>query len=194
MRTSRRFLGEISSSFLSCEKDTELIVKKLLVDSQPYSNVLKRLLMVNAKDCLSAPDSKYQQFTDLSVKEIVDKGYVRLQPKLQFGENEEVKSYIIVSFDNFTPNYSNSHYRDCVVMIDIICHPSTWDIGDYQLRPLKIAGYIDGILNESRLTGIGTLEFISCDRVILSEDLSGYCLVYRAMHSDDDLIEPEDEE
>jgi hypothetical protein len=36
----------ISSSFLSCEKDTELILKKLFVESRPYSDVLKRLLVV----------------------------------------------------------------------------------------------------------------------------------------------------
>ena len=52
---------------------------------------------------------------------------------------------------------------------------------------------IDGILNNSKLTGIGTLEFVSAGRIILSEDLAGYCLVYRAVHSDDDTIEPEDE-
>ena len=36
--------GEFKSSFLSCEKDTEAIIKKLFVDSKPYSDLLKRLL------------------------------------------------------------------------------------------------------------------------------------------------------
>ena len=193
MRGSRRYIGELNSSFLSCEKDTELIIKKLFVDSQPHSNALKKLLIVNEKDCLDAVDTKYQEYTDWNVNDIVKKGYVRLQPKLQFGENEDLKSYIIISFDDFTPNYTNAHYRDCVVMIDIICHPSVWELGNYRQRPIKIAGYIDGILNNSKLTGIGTLEFVSAGRIILSEDLAGYCLVYRAVHSDDDTIEPEDE-
>ena len=35
----------ISSSFLSCEKDTEIILRKLFVESRPYSNVLKSLLI-----------------------------------------------------------------------------------------------------------------------------------------------------
>ena len=54
MRGSRvnGFQGEFQSSFLSCEKDTEAIVKKLFVESRPYSDLLKRLLLINTKDCL----------------------------------------------------------------------------------------------------------------------------------------------
>jgi hypothetical protein len=44
---------EFTSSFLSCEKDMQLILKKLFVQSQPYSNDLKKLLIINTKDCLS---------------------------------------------------------------------------------------------------------------------------------------------
>jgi hypothetical protein len=36
----------ITSSFLSCEKDTELILRKLFVENKPYSNILKRLLVI----------------------------------------------------------------------------------------------------------------------------------------------------
>jgi hypothetical protein len=42
------------------------------------------------------------------------------------------------------------------VNFDIICHTRHWDIGNYRMRPLKIAGYIDGILNNCKLSGIGT--------------------------------------
>ena len=53
-------------------------------------------------------------------------------------------------------------------------------------------GYIDGILNECKLTGIGTLNFIGANEIVLSEELAGYCLMYRAVHGDDDLIPPEE--
>ena len=43
---------DFTSSFLSCEKDLEAILRKLFVESQPFSNDLKRLLVINAKDCL----------------------------------------------------------------------------------------------------------------------------------------------
>jgi hypothetical protein len=64
---------------------------------------------------------------------------------------------------------------------------------DYQIRPLKIAGYIDGILNKSKLTGIGELNFMGCNELVLDEVLSGYTLSYRAIHGSDDKIPGEEE-
>jgi hypothetical protein len=45
----------LASSFLSCEKDTETILRKLFVESKPHSDILKRLLVIQAKDCLDNP-------------------------------------------------------------------------------------------------------------------------------------------
>jgi len=64
---------------------------------------------------------------------------------------------------------------------------------NYQIRPLKIAGYIDGILNNAKLTGIGILNFMGCNELVLDEVLSGYTLSYRAVHGSDDRIPPEEE-
>jgi hypothetical protein len=36
----------IGSSFLSCEKDAEIILHKLFIESRPYSDTLKKLLIV----------------------------------------------------------------------------------------------------------------------------------------------------
>jgi hypothetical protein len=54
------------------------------------------------------------------------------------------------------------------------------------MRPLKIAGYIDGILNNSKLTGIGTFQFMGCNELILNPELAGYTLSYWAVHGSDD--------
>ena len=192
MRSNRMngYTGELKSSFLSCEKDTEAILKKLFVDSKPYSDMLKRLLLINTKDCLF--DMTNQAYIDkikrASITDIREQGYIRLEPKLPFGENESVKSYILITFDNFAPCKDNPHFRDCVVMIDIICHIDCWDVGNFRQRPLKIAGYIDGLLNECRLSGLGVLNFAGCNEVVLSEEMSGYCLMYTATHGSDDFI------
>ena len=197
MRGSRfnGFQGELKSSFLSCEKDTEAIIRKLFVESKPYSDLLKRLLLINTDDCLN--DMTNQEYINIikntSISDLRKKGYIRLEPKIKLKENEEVKSYIVISFDNFTPNATNPQFRDCVVMIDIICHTDYWDVGNFRLRPLKIAGYIDGILNENKLSGIGTFQFLGCNEIVLSEELSGYCLMYSAVHGSDDMIPSDDE-
>ena len=195
MRGSRMngYIGEFKSSFLSCEKDTETIIKKLFVDSKPYSDMLKRLLLINTPDCLNDMTNPIylQKIKETSIQDLKEQGYLMFGPKIALGENEEVKSYIRLSFDHFTPS-KNEHFRDCIVEIDILCHPEYWDIGNFRQRPLKIAGYIDGILNENKLSGIGTLNFIGCNELLLDENLAGYCLMYAATHGNDDLIENDD--
>ena len=187
--------SQFSSSFLSCEKDIEEILRKLFVSSKPYSDYLKKLLVINTKDCLDNETSTtiQQKIADMNLAKLRQEGYIKLEPKIRFGENEEVKSYIIVSCDNFSPNATNPYYRDCTVTFDIICHTDYWDLGNYRLRPLKIAGYIDGILNKARLSGIGTFQFMGCNQLILNDTLSGYTLMYRAVHGNDDKIEAEEE-
>ena len=187
--------SQFSSSFLSCEKDIEEILRKLFVSSKPYSDYLKKLLVINTKDCLDNETSTtiQQKIADMNLAKLRQEGYIKLEPKIRLGENEEVKSYIIVSCDNFSPNATNPYYRDCTVTFDIICHTDYWDIGNYRVRPLKIAGYIDGILNKARLSGIGTFQFMGCNQLILNNTLSGYTLMYRAVHGNDDKIEVEEE-
>ena len=183
--------SQFSSSFLSCEKDIEEILRKLFVSSKPYSDYLKKLLVINTQDCLDNETSVtiQQKIAGMSLAKLRQEGYIKLEPKIKVGEHEEVKSYIIISCDNFTPNATNPHYRDCTVTFDIICHTDYWDIGNYRIRPLKIAGYIDGILNKAKLSGIGTFNFIGCNQLILNEELSGYTLIYSAIHGNDDKLE-----
>ena len=185
--TANRF----NSSFLSCEKDIEMILRKLFVESMPYSDILKRLLVINTKDCLEDNSevvlNKIQQTT---LSQLIKDKYIRLSPKIEIEEHDEVKAYLIISSDNYTTNENNPYYRDCTITFDIICYTDYWDIGNYRLRPLKIAGYIDGILNNAKLSGIGTFNFIGCNELILNETLSGYTLSYRAIHGNDDKIAP----
>ena len=146
----------IDSSFLSCEKDLQLILKKLFLEYPEHAEALKRLLIIGTKDCLDMSNLKYKEIVDrYSIKDMIDQGYIRRSPKIQIEEHEEIKSYIVISFDDFTLNDTNPEFRDCTISFDIICHLDYWDIGNFRLRPLMIAGYIDGILNGSRLSGIG---------------------------------------
>ena len=188
-------IKELKSSFLSVEKDIGTIINKLFIESRPYSDMLKRLLMINTKDCLeNQTDVCRELISSTSVKDLKEKGYIRIIPKLDFGEHEEVKSYILITMDNFTPNAENPEFRDCTITFDVICHTKYSDLGDYRIRPLKICGYIDGILDKTRLSGIGILNFVGANQLILNEELQGYTLMYRAVHGlDDTLTEEEDE-
>ena len=194
MHTNLRMLPQnlYRSSFLSCEKDCELILRKLFIESKPYSEDLIRLLVVNSKDCLDNKNSKTINdiVNNMTLEKLIDQSYVRLSPKLLMHEHEEIKSYILVTFNNFFTS-KNPEFRDCTVTFDVICHTDYWDLGNFRMRPLKICGYIDGILNNTKLTGIGTFQFAGCTELVLDENLSGYSMMFNAVHGveSDDKIE-----
>ena len=65
---------EFESQFFSCEKDTKTIVEKLFINTQPYSDYLKRLLLINTKDCLDNkinPDY-VKKIQNTQVKDLVE--------------------------------------------------------------------------------------------------------------------------
>lgn len=180
---------EFTSSFLSCQNDLETILKKLFIESEPYSTELKKLLVINTKDCLDRNNIIYQNAIKyMSLARLKEQGYIRLVPKIQFEQHSEVKSYLLFSFDNFHPNRNNPMFRDCNVFIEAICNTEYWDLGNFRSRPIKICGYVDAILNNAKLSGIGTFQFESCSEIILDSNLAGYSLAYSAIHGSDDLL------
>lgn len=183
----RNGLPPIQSSFLSCNKDTELILNRLFIDGRQYSQWLKRLLIINNKDCLDQDIKKYTDIVErYSVADLIDKQYIRTSPRLEFNEHEDTKSYIILTYDNFTTNPANEQFRDCMLNFDIICHTKHWDLDDFRIRPLMIAGYIDGILNLGKLSGVGETVFLGCNELILDQNLAGYTLSYHVVHFSED--------
>mgnify|MGYP003293225408 CR=1 FL=1 len=148
------------SSFLSTEKDMNIIVDRIMKNER-----LKKMLFYTSRDCLDRPKLTPDETHSLFGKQI------KIVPKLYV--DGSVLNYIIISFDNFTPNETNPEFRDCNVVFDIISHTDYWALDNYQIRPLKIAGYIDGILNNAKLSGIGEFHFLGCSQLVLSEDLSG---------------------
>lgn len=185
--------NNFKSTFLSCEVDQEKIWRRLFVESRPYSDKLKRLLVINTPDCLDETKLQYNKaLEEATLYNLKDKKYLRTVPKLAFGEHEEVKSYILLEFDDFIPT-SNTHYRDCTITFSIICHLDYWELEDYKLRPYQIAGYIDGLLNETKLSGIGTLQFMGASELVLNEYLGGMMLRYIATHGrpdDSETLDP----
>lgn len=183
----RNGLPPIQSSFLSCEKDTELILNRLFIDGKQYSTWLKRLLIINTKDCLDPNIRKYDDIVNhYSINDLIEKQYIRFTPRLEFNEHEDVQSYILISYDNFTTNPANNQFRDCMINFDILCNTKQWDLQGLRVRPLMIAGYIDGILNLGKLSGVGETVFLGCNELILDQNLAGYTLSYHVVHFSED--------
>ena len=172
------------SSFLSLEKDMEIITEKMMKNDR-----LKKLLYYNTKDCLDKPNLTQEQNVELFGKNI------KLVPKLYV--DGSVQNYIIVSFDNFTKNATNPEFRDNIIEFDIICHFDQWQLKDFQLRPYRIAAELDSVFDKKHLTGIGELEFLGANQLILTDEYAGLCLMYAAIHGEEDkkgMLNPADEE
>jgi len=85
MRKDLISLKPIYSTFLSCDKDIQTILKTLFVSSRPHSDILKKLLVINSKDCLEDKEEYKRVIDSMSVKDLIDKGYIRLNPKISRG-------------------------------------------------------------------------------------------------------------
>lgn len=183
-------IRKIDSSFLNCEKDTEVILRKLFIETRPYSDILKRLLVINNPDCIDDfENSKYKEIiNNMSLDNLIKEEYIRFTPKTKLEEFPEIKTFIIFTFDNFIPNDTNPKFRNNTINFDIVCHNDYFYLGNFRLRPLKIVGYIDGILDECKLTGIGTTKFAGCNEIVLNEDFTCYTLTYEVVHGSDDIV------
>ena len=118
---SRMLPKDFKASFLSCERDTETILKKLFVESRPYSDMLKRLLIINKSDCLG-DNPEYQKIIDnFNLKKLKEEQYISIVPRFKFGDHEYIKSSVLLEFDDFIPT-SNPQYRDCTINFTVLCH------------------------------------------------------------------------
>ena len=166
------------SSFLGLVKDTSLIMNKILSNKK----VLK-LIYYSTPDCLDKPD-----LTSAQIKEMFDSRQISNVPKLKIDPDKRV--YLRLAFDSFTPNATNTFYRDHIVEIRIICHFDDWSLGNYELRPYRIAGEIDSMLDKQHLTGIGELTFLSADQDVYDEEFGGVTLRYLAIRGHEDEVKP----
>ena len=157
------------SSFLAIDKDMELLVNHFLKNDR-----LLKLLYYDTPNALSQPQVPQDKALAMFGKQI------KIVPKLKVDQPEFC--YIIISFDNFTPNMTNPEFRDNIVSFDIVCHFDQWNLGDFALRPYKIAAEIDSMFNKKRLTGIGTVDFIGANQIVLSDEFAGLTLMYQTIH------------
>lgn len=161
------------SSFLSVEKDLSIITNTIL-----KNNNLKKLLYYTSKDCLCKPNLTENQSLELFSKNI------KLVPKVYVDKKNLI--YVIIRMRAFTPNGTNPEFRDNIVEFDIICHYDQWHLKDFQLRPYRIAAELDTMFNDRHLTGIGTLQFLGADQLLLTNEYAGVCLQYEAIHGEED--------
>ena len=173
------------SSFLSVEKDLDIITSTMMKNER-----FKKLLYYTTADALDRENLTTAQTAELF------KNNIKIVPKLYV--DGSVLAYIIISFDNFVPNATNPEFRDNVISFDIICHFDQWQMKDFDLRPYRITDPTNPIttINNKHLTGIGELQFMGANQIILTDEFAGLSLMYAAIHSEDDkknMLNPQEQ-
>lgn len=166
------------SSLLGMPKDAALIMQRILSNQ----NVLK-LLVYGVKDWQKQPTVSNEM-----IKEMFETEQISAVPKVKIDKKE--KTYLRLIYGTMIPNATNPEFRDNTFGIDIICHYDNWDLGDFELRPYRIAGEIDSMLAGTHLTGIGELEFVSATPYIYDEEFAGVSLTYLAIRGNEDRVNP----
>ena len=162
------------SAFLAQEKDAQIIVNRMAANQR-----LRKLLYYNTSDALRHPEVNDKAFVEMFGKNI------RIIPKLYI--DKDVLNYIVITFDNFTPNDENPQFRGNTIEFDIICHYSQWQLDDsFQLRPYRIAAELDSMFDKKHLTGIGQLNFLGAQQILLTDEFAGLCLLYSTIHGGED--------
>lgn len=160
------------SSFLSINKDMRLLIDKFLANDR-----LCKLLFYTDSNALNKINLTDEQKIGMFNKNI------KIVPKLYV--DGSVLNYMIISFDNFVES-GNPEFRDNIIEFDIICHFDQWQLKDFDLRPYRIAAEIDSMLNGQKLTGIGRIEFLGANQILLTDEFAGICLMYRTYHGEED--------
>jgi len=164
---------EPKSSFLSLEKDLDILVSYMLQDER-----LKKLLWYSTRDALKKPNLTEDETYGLLGN------YIRIVPKMEVMPN--VQAYVVISFDGFTTNSNNPEFRDNSIIFDIVCHYDQWQLQDFELRPYKIAAQIDTIMKNVKLTNMGKAYFAGGNQVLINSEFAGFSLMYNVIHGGED--------
>ena len=166
------------SSFLGMPKDTSQIINKIM-----SNQTLLKLLYYNGKDWQLKPNLTSAQRDEMLTSRQIDNS-----PQILI--DKEDKTYLRITFDAFTPNDTNTFYRDYIVEVKIICHFDNWHLSNYELRPYRVAGEIDAMLDNQHFSGIGILRFIGGDQDVYDQEFGGVTLRYLAIHGNEDKVNP----
>jgi len=169
MASIRDMMGLNQANFSTVEKDFSVLIGKIFENQ----NLLK-LLYYNDADCLSKPD-----ITDNNILNEISQENVRIVPNLKVPKNEG--SYLIITFDQFSPNLNNPEFLDNSILIDVLCPVDLWVMDSYMLRPFKIMHEINSFIDKRKFNGIGKVNFLGSALLNL-EDYVGYQLIYSVIN------------
>ena len=111
---------------------------------------------------------------DITTNPLLEKN-IRIKPKVH--PNECTQAFVIISIPEFETG-DNMDFNDATLAIDVICPIDNWLIDDICPRPYKIMSQVYEELQGSRVTGIGTLEFVGALQNVIYEDVTDHQMIF----------------
>ena len=143
------------------------IANKLMTNQR-----LCRLLKYQVRDPFDEDKYASVDGADLLNKQIL------IVPKI-WDESTEKTSYVVALFSNFTTNIINPEFKLSTIRFDIACPYDEWVLSEHSLRPYLIMQEIDNMFNGAKMAGIGTLQFVRAEAIVLTSQIGGYSMLYQ---------------
>ena len=138
-------------------------------------------LMQNQKLCrllkYSVRDPFSEKYDNVDGVDLLNK-QIMIVPKI-FDDSTEKTSYIVAIFSNFITNSLNPDFKLSTVRFDVACPYDEWVLNDKSLRPYLMMQEIDDMFNGAQMAGIGTLQFVRADGLVLTPQIGGYSMLYQ---------------
>lgn len=166
----RDIMGLNRANFSTVEKDFADITGRILQNED-----IVKLLYFNSADCLTNIES----IVTPQILEEVAKENVRIIPSLEIPENKG--SYLIITFDAFTPNSNNPEFMNNLILIDVLCPSDIWMMDSYMMRPFRIMHELQGLFHEKTLNGIGKVYLLGANLLNLG-DYTGYQMAFSVIN------------
>lgn len=133
---------------------------------------LCRLLKYQVRD----PFNK-EKYPDVDGIALLNK-QIMIVPKI-FDDSTEKTSYVVAIFSNFITNTLNPDFKLSTVRFDIACPYDEWVLNEHSLRPYLMMQEIDNMFNQAQMAGIGTLQFVRAESIVLTPQIGGYSMLYQ---------------
>jgi len=141
-------------------------------------NIIARRLMQN-ENLMKLLIHTTRDAEDLPItQEEIQKAFgdqIRIVPVIK--KDEVIKNYVIIQFGGFAPA-GKTDYKSYIITFDIICNIDNWQMKDYTPRPYKIMSEIDHVINQTKISALGPVQFLGAQNLVINEELSGFTLSY----------------
>lgn len=138
-------------------------------------------LMQNQRLCrllkYQVRDPFENKYPDVDGVDLLNK-QIMIVPKI-FDDSTEKTSYIVAIFSNFTTNTLNPDFKLSTVRFDVACPYDEWVLNEKSLRPYLMMQEIDDMFNGAQMAGIGTLQFVRAESIVLTPQIGGYSMLYQ---------------